>query len=307
MSKRGHGQMSTLKHHTRSGRLRTVWFLALGIVGCVGQTAEPAPTSTTVSSAPVPPSVPDIEAAPVPDDRLRVLFIGNSYTYVNALPFQIQRVAESAGAELPLEVVSVTPGGMTLEHHWTSGAARRLIRQGGWTHVVLQEQSTRPIDDPATFQQYARMFDEEIDRVGAQTVLYLTWARQHRPTSQDSLSHQYLTAGQALDARVAPVGIAWQLALAEDPSLVLHYEDRSHPEPTGTYLAALVFYATLFDASPVGVSPRMWSSDFGSYGGRQSADETDPLPEATAELLQRIALEAVGSVAASANPGPGGR
>jgi hypothetical protein len=151
------------------------------------------------------------------------------------------------------------------------------------------------------------MFDEEIDRVGAQTVLYLTWARQHRPTSQDSLSHQYLTAGQALDARVAPVGIAWQLALAEDPSLVLHYEDRSHPEPTGTYLAALVFYATLFDASPVGVSPRMWSSDFGSYGGRQSADETDPLPEATAELLQRIALEAVGSVAASANPGPGGR
>jgi len=281
------------------GVFRLAALLGLVVAGCAGQTQEAPPTAPAVAR---PPSVPDVEAAPPPTDRLRVLFIGNSYTYVNDLPAQIQRIAESAGAELPLEVVSVTPGGMTLERHWDSGSPRRLIRQGGWTHVVLQEQSTRPIDDPEKFYEYARRFDEEIDRVGAETVLYLTWARQHRPTSQDTLSHAYLTAAERLDARVAPVGIAWQLALEENPTLVLHTEDRSHPGPTGTYLTALVFYATLFDASPVGVTGTRWTSHFGERetrpgyaGGRRPAEAIDPLPDATAAMLQRVASEAVDS------------
>jgi hypothetical protein len=258
---------------------------------------------TTAPAIALPPAVPDVEAAAPPTDRLRVLFIGNSYTYVNDLPFQIQQIAESAGAELPLEVVSVTPGGMTLERHWDSGSPRRLIRQGGWTHVVLQEQSTRPIDDPENFYEYARRFDEEIDRVGARTVLYLTWARQHRPTSQDTLSHAYLTAARDLDAWVAPVGIAWQRALEEDPTLLLHNEDRSHPGATGTYLAALVFYATLFDTPIVDVTSTRWTSHLGERetppgyaGGRRPAEEIEPLADTTTAMLQRIASEAIGSV-----------
>ncbi|MDH3732786.1 MAG: hypothetical protein OEU54_04595 [Gemmatimonadota bacterium] len=288
---------------------RNRWLLAAALLpllgACGGRSAEPAPPAT--ERPVVPPAVADIEADPVPTDRLRVLFIGNSYTYVNDLPMQVQRIAESADAELSLEVVSVTPGGMTLEHHWTDGVARRLIRQGGWTHVVLQEQSTRPIDDPALFRQYARMFDEEIDRVGAKTVFYLTWARQHRPASQDTLSHEYLTAAAELSASVAPVGMAWQRALEEDPSLVLHHEDRSHPGPTGTYVAALVLYATLFDASPVGVTPARWDSSFGATApndperrySRKPAEEIEPLRDATAAMLQRIARDVVEEAMAS--------
>jgi len=291
--------MKTVMH-----RPRVTWPFAIlaGLVltGCAGQ---PEPVPRTAPAVSVPPSVPDIEPNPVPTDRLRVLFIGNSYTYVNDLPYQVQRIAESLGAELPLEIVSVTPGGMTLEGHWDAGPPRRLIRQGGWTHVVLQEQSTRPIDDPDTFSAYARLFDEEIDRVGAETVFYLTWARQHRPESQDSLSHAYLAAASELEARVAPVGIAWQHALAEDPTLVLHLEDRSHPTPTGTYLAVLVFYATLYDASPAGATPTRWTTRFGEQperpgyaSGRRPAEEMEPLPDATAARLQRIAWDAVESV-----------
>ena len=274
--------------------------LASGLLGCAGQAPEPVTTSAAPAPV-VPDPVPEIAPDPVPKDRLRVLFIGNSYTYVNDLPGQIQRLAEAADAELPLDVVSVTPGGMTLEHHWADGVARRLIRQGGWTHVVLQEQSTRPIDDPDVFFRHARLFDQEIEGVGAETVFYLTWARQHRPASQDTLAHAYLTIADELGARVAPVGIAWQRAREMDPGLVLHHEDRSHPGPTGTYLAALVFYATLFDASPVGLPARRWSSGFGSAPpnaperriNRAPAREIDPLPAATAAALQRIAEEVV--------------
>ena len=47
--------------------------------------------------------------------------------------------------------------------------------------------------------------------------------------------------------------MAWKKALAADPNLVLHQPDKSHPNPKGSYLAACVFYATLFDKSPVGL------------------------------------------------------
>ena len=49
------------------------------------------------------------------------------------------------------------------------------------------------------------------------------------------------------------IGVAWKKALTDDPSLVLHQSDKSHPNPTGSYLAACVFYATLFNKSPMGL------------------------------------------------------
>ena len=43
------------------------------------------------------------------------------------------------------------------------------------------------------------------------------------------------------------MGVAWQQSLKDDPKLVLHAKDGSHPAPAGSYLAACVFYATLLD------------------------------------------------------------
>ncbi len=48
----------------------------------------------------------------------RVLFIGNSYTFVNGgLDKQLRGLAPS------IETASVTAGGYTLERHWTDGNA----------------------------------------------------------------------------------------------------------------------------------------------------------------------------------------
>ena len=60
-----------------------------------------------------------------------------------------------------------------------------------------------------------------------------------------------------LHARLAPVGDAWRVALRSDPKLVLHDADHKHPNAAGTYLAACVFYATLFGQSPAGLPGRI--------------------------------------------------
>jgi len=219
-------------------------------------------------------------------NSLKVLFIGNSYTYVNDLPWLTQQLAVSAGEPRKLETEMVAIGGATLKSHWERGEALQKIRANQWDYVVLQEQSTLPIEDPDEMYQYARLFDAEIKHAHAQTVFYLTWARQNQPETQQALTDAYLKIARELGDKVAPVGIVWQKIQAASPPLNLYFSDGSHPSPIGSYVAACVFYATLYGKSPVGLSRRIYSSQFNTpqEGNRI---ELDSLSETDAQTIQR--------------------
>ncbi len=51
-------------------------------------------------------------------------------------------------------------------------------------------------------------------------------------------------------ACVAPIGQAWDLALARNPGLVLHAADGNHSAASGAFLAAVVIAATITGARP---------------------------------------------------------
>ena len=186
-------------------------------------------------------------------EPLRVLFIGNSYTYRHTMPAMVGRLAAAAGDVRPFEYETVVRGGETLEGHFKRGDALTRIREGAWDVVVLQEQSLRPINDTARFHQYARLFGAEITNAGARTCFYLTWAREHTPERQVDYNKAYLGIARELGATAAPAGIAWQNARTANPAWPLYAGDHSHPRPLGAYLTACVFYAALYDRSPVGL------------------------------------------------------
>ena len=73
---------------------------------------------------------------------------------------------------------------------------------------------------------------------------------------QYQIDQGYLRIARELNVPVVPVGVAWFRALNTHPNLQLWQEDGSHPSEQGTYLAACVFYVTLFKESPVGLSYR---------------------------------------------------
>lgn len=195
------------------------------------------------------------------DAPIRILFIGNSYTYVNNLPAMLSRLAESSRPVRMLHGEFAGVGGGTLMSHWRGGRAVEMIRGGAWDYVVLQEQSMlagsrvngRPImGDPETsgFYEAARLFDAEIKKSGARTVFYLTWARKTRPEMQARLNDAYVRIARELNALLVPAGPAWQRARQQHPGIELYVEDGSHPSSAGTFLAAAVFYATLFGDKP---------------------------------------------------------
>ena len=202
----------------------------------------------------------------------RVLFIGNSYTFINGgIPAQLEALDPTA------VTVTEAVGGYTLQDHWNAGLALADIRRGGWSYVVLQEQSQTSVTGQGQFDAFVRMFDAEIRASGAKTVLLMTWQRP------DSLGYGVTTAnlaaaydqiGSQLGARVAPAGLAFARSLAGRPDLTLNIGD-GHPTMAGTYLAACVLYGTLFHRSPVGIAA-------GAVGG---GDRT---------YLQKVAAKTLG-------------
>ncbi len=191
-----------------------------------------------------------------PKNEIRVLFIGNSFTYYNDLPRMVAELAE-AGGQRPLRYESETPGGYTLEKHWADRKAVKRIQSGRWDFVVLQDQSEAPLLRRDSMFKYGKKFDAEIKTQQAKTILYETWALQNKPDQQAAISKAYEGLSKDLNARLAPVGNAWHTALESDKKLVLHDTDQKHPNATGTYLAACVFYAIIYDQNPAGLPGRI--------------------------------------------------
>ena len=195
---------------------------------------------------------------------LHVLFIGNSYTYLNNLPAMLEGLAASSQPPLRIETRAITRPGVRLQQHWDRGEALAALRSSHWDYVVLQEQSTlglllidgrHEVNDPElAFHPYAKRFVEEARKVGAQPLFLLTWARRDTPDSQARLTQAYMSVARELGAPIIPAGLAWARVRQENPDVVLYNEDGSHPSPAGSYLTACALYATLTGTSPAGLS-----------------------------------------------------
>ena len=194
---------------------------------------------------------------------VRVLFIGNSYTYVNNLPGTFASIAAKLGRAVYTDMIA--PGGATLADHLKNDETLSLIRNGHWTYVVLQEQSLMPVKTQSRTTvtlPAARQLVEMIRSTGAQPVLYQTWGRQHGwpdgqiadfATMQDSLTSGYRVMAAELNAKVVPVGEAWRLLTRERPEIPLWQSDESHPTVQGTYVAANAFVVALLNEHPRGL------------------------------------------------------
>lgn len=229
-------------------------------------------------------------------EEIRVLFLGNSYTYVNDLPKIIKDIATNEGKVFTYE--SVTPGGCTLFQHLDSKTSMSKIRQGNWDYVILQEQSQLPVIDYYRHNTLKPSYKSLHDSImlynpEAKVVGYMTWGRRYGGQQcvnfgdglycsanfvdfnhmQDTLTAAYCENAYATNSYVAPVGEAWKAALTVDPNLVLHSSDNSHPSYDGSYLAACVFYSVFWNKSSLGI-----------YHDKQ-------IDDSKAELLQTISDE----------------
>jgi len=183
--------------------------------------------------------------------ELKVLFVGNSYTYGYNLPHVVSII--SAETSTKLNTWKSTIGGATLKQHWTGSRqldTRNMIAEGDFDVVVLQDFSMAAMNSPDTSLRYMQLFCEYIHSHGAIPYLFNTWAREKVPQFQDEINVLYSKAAEKYDAIRVPVGPAWELAMDLRPSVDLFTSDGSHPNELGCMLTASVFVRAISGELP---------------------------------------------------------
>ncbi|HVT37625.1 MAG TPA: hypothetical protein VHE78_01150 [Gemmatimonadaceae bacterium] len=170
----------------------------------------------------------------------RVLFIGNSLTYVNDLPGTLAFLASLVGDTI--RTMTVAFPDYALQDHLAEGTAAREIAAGGWEYVVLQQGPSSVEENRQNLITYTRLFDTQIRAKGARTALYMVWPQRVNLSTFQRTVDSYALAAQAVNGLLLPAGDAWRTAWAKDSTLQLYAPDGLHPSYLGTYLAALVMY-----------------------------------------------------------------
>ncbi len=191
---------------------------------------------------------------------MRILFIGNSYTFYNKMPQTFAALCAERGKEV--EVESVTSGGYTLASYLepTDIFARRIAEKLAgekYDYVVLQEQSVRPANEPERFFAPCRILADMIAKNGAEILFYQTWGRRDDNTMLEQLgmTHEqmhealkvsYERIAEELGARVVYAGDAMHRAYRGYAGAAVYHDDGTHPGPLGSQIIAEAFYEAIF-------------------------------------------------------------
>jgi hypothetical protein len=202
----------------------------------------------------------------------RVVFLGNSYTYVNDLPLIISKLASNTGDSLYYQ--QSTPGGYTLEGHSTNPTSLALIQQSGWDYMILQEQSQKPswpisqvmTDVYPYAQSLCNIF--KVANPCSKPMFFMTWGRKNGDSyncanwppvctysGMDSLLNlRYRMLADSNQAIVSPVGAVWHYIRDNFSDIELYSADESHPSLNGSYAAACTFYSLIFQKDPINIT-----------------------------------------------------
>lgn len=190
-----------------------------------------------------------------------ILFLGNSFTFFNALPAMFRDLCTADGIAVCTD--SVTRGGAYL-HQFTDPAdelSRKLnekIAERKWDTVILQDQSSNPARNPddlvSACRKIAALFPS-----GTEFLLYQTWSyradteklrsvKMTYPEMRTRLRSGYAYAADAIGGTCVPVGDAF--ALASGAGIDVYCPDDFHPNEKGTYIAACIFIRYIFGKIP---------------------------------------------------------
>lgn len=194
-----------------------------------------------------------------------MLFIGNSFTFMNNMPFMFRDIAVAKGKKIYVD--TVVEGGKDFNFHAHNPETYAAIKSRKWDYIIVQGHSNELAQPESVIDKnslpYARQIVDSIHASNpcTQVLLYMTWGYKfgnpkwsaiasYEPM-QERIESQYLRFADLLDARLSPVGAVWKTIRASHPALNLYYTDNIHPSYAGSYVSACTFFASIFGESPL--------------------------------------------------------
>ncbi len=205
----------------------------------------------------------------------KLLFIGNSATYVHDIPATLASLCEKKG--ITVTQYQIVPGGYTLVQHSENPQVYAEIAKG-YDAVFIQENGNSMTSEAERKKslEACKKIGEAVNKTGAKFCYYVRppYGKDlagFKNFDQCKLFDEHFTpAAEAYNASCVYVNRAFAYAI-KNLGYNLWGEDNAHTSTHGAYLAVCTFYATLFGKSATELDA--------AYG----------LPEADAKALQQVA------------------
>jgi hypothetical protein len=188
---------------------------------------------------------------------VRILFVGNSLTYYNAMPNMVAEIFRDSKPTLEIQSDLLAEGGATIRAHLDAGAVQRELRAKHYDVVVFQEVGGFPecpsdfrgcVDSPKAIAVMASLIRDS----GARPIWFSTW--QSSRELQASLSGSARSLADKLHLQLADVGAVLTRYADLVPGAPLLLAD-GHPQPLGSWVIAEVIANA--------IQPHVWRG-FGS-------------------------------------------
>lgn len=179
-------------------------------------------------------------------ETVRILFIGNSLTFIEHVPAQFVDIAKAQNKDIKLDVKQVAYPDYTLKDHWKRKRAQAAIEGQGWDYVILQGHSAEPVKHPKRLRQYVKLFDEEARDAHAKTILYATWTDPDKLHWHEKIVKIFSDLANDANLILAPVGESMFICQKDYPDIELFKPDKHHATDSGAYLVAATLYTTVF-------------------------------------------------------------
>ena len=181
-----------------------------------------------------------------------VLFIGNSHTFVENLPWLFTAVCKQAG--LDVHATMITHPGVDWYWHLCSHCALPNIRFGGYGYVVIQQKS-HPFDGPESLIEQGLEFFKAITDANATAVLTNTWSEKNNPDGQKEIDDAFAALHDLCPGSLlAKCGSAWHKLRGV---IDLYAPDGEHQNAKGAYLNACILAKTIFSIDPLTLFPKI--------------------------------------------------
>lgn len=225
------------------------------------QSPKPTPTSTSPPASPTikPTTNPNPNPSPQPSTptpskkkTIKVLFVGNSKTYVNDIPSKFKGLAKSAGYNV--EITTATEGGKTLKY--LASHKKSTITKKAYDYVILQEQTDTYAGKYSTFLSGAKTIKKLVKakNPNVKIIVRQTWVQKNSSSNKKKTAYNNAKkVASSIGATLAFDGKAFDYSRSKYSKINL-YKDNTHQSTSGAYLSACCIFKAVFQQSPVGLS-----------------------------------------------------
>lgn len=194
-------------------------------------------------------------------DTIRVLFVGNSFTYYYNLP-QVVTAMSTYSDKVYIDSRHSLVGGSTLSQHLNQEKGTKtvdILNKQNFDYVVINHHSLATFENTDSFYEDSKRMVELVRSKNAIPVFMMTWAYHSNPLMINTISVAYENMGKKLGVDVVPCGLLFSEVRKWRPDLDMYDDDDKHPTKHGTYLNGLTFFK-YFTKEKVGKIPNRIST-----------------------------------------------